>query len=218
MGFLIRDCVRCGVKRVQMQAVGKHNFDGMNAELQMVCSACGRSSLYIGQPVKDPLTTPGALDLERQYGKLPIMVHVAPPEVSEHIPPRVAGLFTEAAITRRLKFYEASGTIFRKTIDVATKHLYKTDPRLEGKNPANAARARIKSLGEMGILDADIVELADVAVLDGNDAAHDVDPYTAAEAEALEELTVDLLDRLFVRPAKLAAVRAKQVAAGQREA
>ncbi|MES0178693.1 DUF4145 domain-containing protein [Mesorhizobium sp. M0025] len=105
----------------------------------------------------------------------------------------------------------------RKTIDVASKHLYATDARLAGRNPADALRSRLKALGDLKILDEEIVELADVAALDGNDAAHDIDPYTAGEAEAMEDLTADLLDRLFVRPAKLAAVKAKQIAAGQRK-
>ncbi len=117
-----------------------------------------------------------------------------------------------------MTWYEASGAMFRKTLDVATKHIYSHDARLEGKQPAQALRVRIKSLGEMGVLDQDIVELADVAALDGNDATHDVDPYTKEEAEALEDLTLDLLDRLFVRPAKIAAVKAKQIAAGVRPA
>lgn len=108
--------------------------------------------------------------------------------------------------------------MYRKTLDVATKYIYSHDPRLAGKVPAQALRSRIQGLGGLKILDGDIVELADVAALDGNDATHDVDPYTKEEAEALEDLTLDLLDRLFVRPAKIAAVKAKQISAGVRPA
>ena len=139
-------------------------------------------------------------------------------ELSEHIPERIAGLFREANECRQMTWYEAAGAMYRKTLDVATKHIYSHDARLKDKEPAQALRVRIKSLGEMKILDGDIVELADVAALDGNDATHDVDPYTKEEAEALEDLTLDLLDRLFVRPAKIAAVKAKQIAAGVRSA
>jgi hypothetical protein len=79
-------------------------------------------------------------------------------------------------------------------------------------------RPRIRALGQEKILDEELVELADVAALDGNDAVHDLDPYTPDEAEALEQLTSDFLDRVYVRPAKIAAIKAKQVAAGQRRA
>jgi hypothetical protein len=148
----------------------------------------------------------------------PIRIATKAIELSEHIPPRVAGLFREANECRQMTWYEAAGAMYRKTLDVATKHIYAHDPRLSDKQPAQALRVRIKSLGEMKILNEDIVELADVAALDGNDATHDVDPYTKEEAEALEDLTSDLLDRLFVRPAKIAAVKAKQIAAGVRQA
>ncbi|OMP69506.1 hypothetical protein BV900_24735 [Agrobacterium tumefaciens] len=154
---------------------------------------------------------------ERLSGE-PVRIATSAIALSEHIPGRIAGLFREANECRQMTWYEASGAMFRKTLDVATKHIYSHDARLEGKEPAQALRVRIKSLGEMGILDPDIVELADVAALDGNDATHDVDPYTKDEAEALEDLTLDLLDRLFVRPAKIAAVKAKQIAAGVRPA
>jgi hypothetical protein len=106
--------------------------------------------------------------------------------------------------------------MFRKTIDVATKEIYATDLRLTDKKPADAPRARIAALGQFKILDEEIIELADVALMDGNDAAHDADPYTSQEAEALQELTDDLLDRLFVKPARIARVKAKQIEAGQR--
>lgn len=146
------------------------------------------------------------------------MIAASAMDLSEHIPERIAGLFREANECRQMTWYEAAGAMYRKTLDVATKHIYGHDPRLTDKQPAQALRVRIKSLGEMKILDEDIVELADVAALDGNDATHDVDPYTRDEAEALEDLTLDLLERLFVRPAKVAAVKAKQIAAGVRPA
>src|SRR5690606_38407774 len=89
-------------------------------------------------------------------------------ELSPDIPERVAGLVQEANECRQMTWYEAAGAMYRKTIDVATKHIYATDERLADKNPADALRVRIKSLGEMKILEPDIVELADVAALDGN--------------------------------------------------
>jgi hypothetical protein len=145
------------------------------------------------------------------------MISATEPDISDDIPERIADLFREAAMSRQLGHNEAAGAIFRKTLDVATKHLFNTDDRLKDRKPADALRSRIRALGEMKILEADIVELADVAALDGNDSTHDEDPYTPDEAEALEDLTKDLLDRLFVRPARLAAVKAKQIAAGQRK-
>ncbi|WP_158264352.1 DUF4145 domain-containing protein [Nitratireductor sp. StC3] len=163
------------------------------------------------------MTADGILDGRRHFDQQPTLVRIMPPSLPKAIPARIAGLWREAAICRRSGLFEAAGAIFRKTIDVATKHLFNVDPRLESKQPAVALRSRIKALGEMGIIDEEMVQLADIAALDGNDAAHDEDPYSSEEAEALEDLTFDLLDRLFVRPDRIARVRAKQVAAGQRQ-
>lgn len=163
------------------------------------------------------MTNGGRLDQGRHYDDEPVIIEPSPPPLSADIPKRVRDLFCEAASCLRIQKYEAAGAMFRKTIDVASKHLYTHDARLAGRNPADALRSRLKALCDLKILEEEIVELADVAALDGNDAVHDVDPCTAAEAEALEDLTADLLDRLFVRPAKLAAVKAKQIAAGQRK-
>lgn len=217
MGFLLRDCVRCGTMKVQMIARGFIQYSTSDYEVFLVCQACTRGSIYKGQPGSNPVEYPGLLDSSRYFAQEPTIVHISAPPLPSSVPQRIADLFAEAAICRRSNHYEAAGAIFRKTIDVATKHLFATDPRLGERKPANALRSRIKALGEMKILDEDVVDLADVAALDGNDAVHDVDPYTAEEAEALEDLTRDLLDRLFIRPAKLAAVRAKQIAAGQRK-
>ncbi|MBB4580384.1 hypothetical protein GGE45_002714 [Rhizobium aethiopicum] len=223
MAFFVRDCVRCGTRRVQHMVCGQTNISkgGFQWEVAGACSACSQASIYVynmrstGQPpanVSGNLESSGVLDPDA------IRIATTAIELSEHIPGRVAGLFKEANECRQMTWYEAAGAMYRKTLDVATKHIYVHDPRLSGREPAQALRVRIKSLGEMKILDEDIVELADVAALDGNDATHDVDPYTREEAEALEDLTSDLLDRLFVRPAKIAAVKAKQIAAGVRQA
>ncbi|WP_179784044.1 DUF4145 domain-containing protein [Rhizobium sp. AN5] len=193
---------------------------GYDWELALACHACQRVSVY-GCRLQVNGYTPsgyaGEGDIKPIVTRIEaVKIGVSELAVSDSIPQRVADLFIEANACRQMMRYEAAGAMFRKTVDVATKFIYANDGRLANKSPAQALRVRIKSLGEMKILDEEIVELADVAALDGNDATHDVDPYTMEEAEALEELTLDLLDRLFVRPARLAAVKAKQIASGQR--
>lgn len=222
MGFIVRDCVRCGVKNIQLMVVGEVQRNGRQWEFAAACTDCKQLSIWsydVGSGVT-PSAQKGnvtAMGTGATVPDTPIRIATTAIELSPHIPDRIAGLFREANECRQMTWYEAAGAMYRKTVDVATKHIYSHDQRLVGREPANALRSRIKALGEMKILDEDIVELADVAALDGNDATHDIDPYTADEAEALEDLTMDLLDRLFVRPARLAAVKAKQIASGQRK-
>ncbi|KIQ05042.1 hypothetical protein RU07_02250 [Agrobacterium tumefaciens] len=221
MGFFVRDCVRCGVKGSQHFQVGESHDSRKDLwEIAARCSVCSLISIYevdVRGTGNKPSSYGDRLP-DRYIGRTAVRIATTALELSEHIPERIAGLFREANECRQMTWYEAAGAMYRKTLDVATKHIYAHDIRLAEKQPAQALRVRIKSLGEMNILDQDIVELADVAALDGNDATHDVDPYTKDEAEALEDLTLDLLDRLFVRPAKIAAVKAKQIAAGVRKA
>jgi hypothetical protein len=222
MAFLVRKCFRCGIERIQLRIVGEVTKGNNGLEVAASCQSCRQLTVFDGirgfmpSQLGEQEVGDGQNGLE--IGQEPVRWDVVERHIDQAVPDRVAGLFKEACACRSLAMYEAAGSIYRKTIDVATKHLYSHDPRLEGKQPATAARARIRALGDMKILEEDIVELADVAALDGNDAAHDVDPYTAEEAEALEELTADLLDRLFVRPARIRTVKAKQIASGQRKA
>lgn len=226
VAFFVRDCVRCGVKLVHHKVIGESfvcHRNEFHREVAGVCANCRLISIYDWDAPNAHETTfkmtEGNIDglSNGRLSRTPIRIATTAAVLSEYIPGRVAGLFREANECRQMTWYEAAGAMYRKTLDVATKHIYDHDLRLKDKIPAQALRVRIKSLGEMRILEEDIVELADVAALDGNDAAHDTDPYTKEEAEALEDLTLDLLDRLFVRPAKIAAVKAKQIAAGLRQ-
>jgi hypothetical protein len=201
-----------------LDAVAMANIDDLNAEVFFICKACGLGSIYRGQPQAHINNVSGALDRSRHFDQQAVIALPDNPMTSEEIPPRVRDLFCQAVRCRQLSLFDAAGAMFRKTIDVATKDIYATDLRLVGRKPADAPRARVTALGQLKILDEEIVELADVALMDGNDAAHDADPYTSDEAVALQELTDDLLDRLFVRPARIARVKAKQIEAGQRKA
>jgi hypothetical protein len=135
----------------------------------------------------------------------------------EHVSERVKDIYLQGEKCLSLSAYDAAGATFRKAIDVSTKEIYRDDPRLKDRNPADALRSRIQAMGQMKILEEDVVELADIAALDGNDAVHDIDPYSKDEAEALRDLTYDLLERLFTRPKRAQAVRAKQLASGVRK-
>ncbi|MCZ4288681.1 DUF4145 domain-containing protein [Hoeflea alexandrii] len=200
-----------------MQIKGFATQDDLNYEMFMVCNACGRGSIYQGQP-KGNFADDRDLETGRSIRDSPVQIYPEIPKLSDDIPARTRDLFRQAATCLRYGLSEPAGAMFRKTIDVGTKEFYSNNERLKDKQPANALRSRLKALGDMKVLDEDIVELADIAALDGNDATHDEDPYTTKEAEALEELTIDLLDRLFVRPATIARVRAKQIASGLRKA
>jgi len=136
---------------------------GLDVEVFFICKACGLGSIYEGQPDGHISNISGALDKNRYFAEQAVVALPNDPVLSEDIPARVRDLFRQAARCRQLALFDAAGAMFRKTIDVATKEIYATDVRLAERKPADAARARIAALGQLRILDDEIVELADVA-------------------------------------------------------
>jgi hypothetical protein len=229
VGTIIRYCGEC---RANTQRVAEYAWPVVDVGYRTVfrCIVCNRLSIYLVAstaktlPQKDPVTYSGSLDVSI-HGLIGYTTSSTPEfpvdvgaNAKEEVPERIRALFREASACRALGNSEAAGCMFRKTIDVSTKWLYMHDARLTGKKPADNLRARISGLNGMGIIDDELAGLADIAALDGNDAAHDFDPYTPEEAEVLEELTRDFLDRVFVRPARREAVKQKQIASGLRKA
>lgn len=222
MSFIIGDCPRCHIRRAQLRVQG-HSARGNSIDVSVICSSCKKMSVFNGTmrqnttagPPADPTSDLGELYSCTFAPVFSLPNATAPPEF---ISDRVRDLSEQASKCLSIGAYDAAGASFRKVIDVATKEIFADDPRLKERKPADALRARIKALGEMKVIEEDVVDLADIVALDGNDAAHDVDPYTKDEAEALRDLTYDLLERLFTRPRRAQAVRAKQLASGARKA
>lgn len=82
---------------------------------------------------------------------------------------------------------------FRKVIDVSTKLL---DPSLAKK----ALAFRIDDLEKSGKLTADIKAWAHEIRLDGNNAAHEDDPFTREQAESLRFFVDAYLRYIYTLP------------------
>ncbi len=91
--------------------------------------------------------------------------------------------------------------MLRKSIDVALKHV---DPDLKGN-----LVTRINRASESGKLTPELAKWAHHVRLEGNDAAHDEDPFTAEEAGALHKFTELVLMYLFTLPGMLKERRGK---------
>lgn len=99
-------------------------------------------------------------------------------DVPEDIPAQLSGLLSQAVKCLRQGAWDAAGMTFRKVIDISTKLL---DPSLSKKMLAS----RIDELEKSGKLTPDIKAWAHEIRLDGNEAAHEDDPFTKDQAEAL---------------------------------
>ena len=92
--------------------------------------------------------------------------------------------------------WDAAGTMFRKAIDVGLKIKF---PEIKGK-----LYIRIKKAEEARGLTPELAAWAHQIRLDGNDAAHEEEPFTKEEAESLHTFTDLVLRYLFTLPGMLA--------------
>ena len=85
--------------------------------------------------------------------------------------------------------------MFRKTLDTGLKKIV---PDAKGN-----LLGRIKSAAETGKITQDMADWADRIRLDGNDAAHEDDPFTPQQAEELHLFTRLVMMYLFSLPGML---------------
>jgi hypothetical protein len=114
-------------------------------------------------------------------------------DMPENIPEQLSGLLSQAIRCLRQAAWDAAGMTFRKVIDVSTKLL---DPSLSKK----ALAFRIDDLENSGKLTSDIKDWAHEIRLDGNDAAHEDDPFTREQAEALHSFVDAYLRYIYTLP------------------
>lgn len=118
----------------------------------------------------------------------------ATPKAPDHLPPNVQAFFLEAAANVK-QGPNAAGAMLRKSVDVALKHVA---PEAKGN-----LVGRIDKAAELGKITPELAEWAHRVRLEGNDAAHDEDPFTVEEAEHLYKFTELVLMYLFTLPGML---------------
>ena len=127
-----------------------------------------------------------------------IRVFPSPPSFSapRHTSPDVA-LFVKQAKASLPENCDAAGAMFRKALETALKDKL---PGIDDKIPL---RARIKRAAAQEVLTQDLAKWADQIALDGNSAAHDVEPFSREEAERLDAFTDLVLQYLYTLPGML---------------
>jgi Domain of unknown function (DUF4145) len=115
------------------------------------------------------------------------------PAVPEFLPPDVERIYLQAERNFTMEGNEeASGTMYRKALDVGLK---KIDPTLTG-----TLGAKLKRLAQQGKLTAEISEWADHVRALGNDAAHEEDAISRNDLNDLRNITEMVLRYLFTLP------------------
>ena len=115
------------------------------------------------------------------------------PAVPEFLPPDVERAYLQAERNFTVSGNEeASGTMYRKALDVGLK---KIDLKLSG-----TLGAKLKKPAQQGTLTPEISEWADHVRALGNDAAHEEDAIPRNDLEDLRNITEMVLRYLFTLP------------------
>lgn len=215
--LLIADCPRCGSKHVTFDILGyaesPKDYTTL-VEAMSWCRHCFQSTLFLirqtnfsnnlnglkGHPINNAFSVVNAV----------LIIPTSEP-CPEFVPEDIKGLFDEGTKCMAVQCYDASGTMFRKVLDAATRKLLPHQPENEDKsNPDYIAwkvrkdlKLRLDWLFEHGKLADGLRDLATCVREDGNDAAHDLSGIGKDEAADLRDFTVMILETLYTIPGQI---------------
>lgn len=188
----------------------------MQQNSHLALGACGACSLPITFHIEDGLgrngtlsETKGALD---HYwiilSEWPVRSSSIAPE---HTPPAVAKRFIEGEEAYNRGSWNASVAMYRSALDIATKGL-------EGVPSGQSFFHRLKWLHENHRITPDMKAWADHVRIEGNEALHDPEEFTQADAKPLRLFTEMFLRYVFELPGEVAAFRNESVEEGDANA
>jgi hypothetical protein len=231
---LVANCPRCGAIKITFDVLS-HLHVGSRYDWQhlhetfSVCRHCRHSTVFVlasrsnAQDVlgkKDVVLSHALNDYYEveTYVSLKDAHAIAPPD---HVPDNIRAVFKEDATCLKVNCFNAAGTMFRLSVDMATRFLLPAQD-INGLNDhiRRTLGPRIEWLLNNQRLPEALRELSTCIREDGNDGAHQ-GTLQKAEAEDLLDFTVALLERLYTEPERLRLAqqrrnaRRQPVAAGQ---
>ena len=221
MGMIVTSCPRCRATNMTFdiyagRPTGVEYGWKRYFELYSECRGCFKGSIFAVSTTD--YDTASELDSVEKIMKIKVALnafmevhdyvslkdHVAfdPPE---HLPSDVESAFREATACLAIGCCNASGSMFRLAIDLATKGLLpNSDGSVGGPNRQQRKQLneRLGYLFDNNLIPNDLRPLAMCVKDDGNDGAHD-GTLQKADAEDLQDFSVELFKRMFTEPERL---------------
>lgn len=191
-------CPYCHTEHVQFQAIHSWVIQKGGKRALFKCGFCEESVIreYTFEAGKNAIDIKASSADASAHGI--ILSSQWPTPGSTDAPPdcpaNVSSFFKQAHDSLNNGSFDAAGMMFRKALEASTKAL---DANSKGKNLA----ARIKLLVDDHTLTPALGAWANEVRLSGNDAAHDEEPFTKEEAEALYHFAENFLNYAFTMPA-----------------
>lgn len=217
MAELVADCPRCGAKRITFDLMSeayvsmRHNWQKVY-EAFCICRHCNRSTVFIlfdaGIDESKYIEKFGLSKVSGSVNPLVrIQNHISqkdqnPTKTPEHLPEEIQSVFVEGATCLAVGCFNASATMFRLCVDLATKGRLPEEPQAPNAKIRRNLGLRLEWLFENKILPDELKELSSCIKEDGNDGAHE-GTLKEEDAEDLLDFTTALLERLYTEPERL---------------
>lgn len=218
MAELVADCPRCGSSKVTFD-LEKENFIGKRYNWQRfyeafcVCRHCHRSTVFILSQEhvqsadllekKEMSSLQGCVNSFMRVENFVSLKDETSVEPPDFLPENILSVFNEGATCLAVGCFNASATMFRLCVDLATKSLLPEadEHGLNAKIRRNLG-LRLPWLFDNNILPSSMRELSSCIKEDGNDGAHE-GSLTKEDAEDLLDFTSVLLERMYTEPERL---------------
>lgn len=211
MSSIVLECPHCGAEKIgfnlamEVASASKPSNVYRKYRVLMLCTGCDEAVVGVfhtmaitpettqyspaGCPI-DPLKMGWAL--ANSYPK------PQPSQCPSHTPDALRRIFLQAANASKRHDPDASGAMSRKVVDVSTQQLLGEEAK-----KYNNIQGRINALADAGKLTLDLKDWAHQVRLGGNDAAHDLDPFTQEEADELLDFAELYLTYVYTLPGRL---------------
>jgi hypothetical protein len=205
MPILVHDCPHCGATKASFNIpyANVHQTDRHQWNAIGICPACGHGvairayTRRANQPVAN-LTqfVLGNLETHDAIQAVVVFPKADKIESPEHIPERAARAFDEGSDCLVRGNATAAAAMFRRCLEIALKE---HSPDIE----AWKLEKRIDKLFTEGRITVDLKEWAHRIRLEGNDALHEAEEFTAETASEMMEFTRMVLMYLYTLPERI---------------
>ena len=213
--IFISSCPRCGIKKITFDVLASFRRYDWNYTLFCHCRGCFEGSTFdvqLNRSLPESQRELAGLIISKFCVKIevqkPKFQNVA--ECPEFVPESVKEIFDEGATCRALGCYSASGAMFRKVIDQATRTLVDAKPGETNSDGSTISwkefkdlRLRLNWLISNDKLPNGMDQLVECVREDGNDAAHALESIGSEGASDLEDFSKAILEFLFTMPGKI---------------
>lgn len=191
-------CPFCHTEHVEMRAIHAWLNNKNDPRALFECAFCGEGVIR-RYSVKAPKTTNAVMQYAGDATRLDISLHEQWPEprstdAPADCPENVANFFKQGASSLNSGNFDAAGMMSRKALEAGLK-------RLSTDSKAKNLAARLQELVGLRLITPALGDWANEVRLGGNEAAHEEDPFSREDAEALHHFTENFLNYAFTMPA-----------------